>query len=121
MNFSLPDEKEIRTAFREGEAAVVALFGGVTAQVEELAAQSEKQAGALKDFRVPFDNSAAERDVRMMKVEQKVSGCFQTVEGAERFACIRGYISAVRKNFRNIFEAIKDAFLGNPFIPTAAS
>jgi hypothetical protein len=47
MNFSIPEEKEIRTAFSEGEEAVVALFGGVTAQVEELAAQLEKQAGML--------------------------------------------------------------------------
>ena len=74
----------------------------------------------MYDFRVPFDNNAAERDVRMMKVEQKVSVCFRTVEGDGRFAGIRGYISAARKNSKNIFEEIGDAFLGNPFIPAAA-
>ncbi|MCI5223052.1 MAG: hypothetical protein D3924_10350 [Candidatus Electrothrix sp. AR4] len=73
-----------------------------------------------KDLQVPFDNNAAERDVRMMKVKQKVSGCFRIFEGVERFAFIQGYISTARKNSKNIFEAIKDAFNGDPFIPDAA-
>ena len=55
--------------------------------------------------------------MRMIKVRQKASGCFRTVEGAKRFGRIRGYISAARKNGKNIFEAVKDAFFGKPFIP----
>jgi hypothetical protein len=58
MNFSIPDEKEIRTSFAEGEEAVVALFGGVTAQVEELAAQLEKQAGMLKDLQARLSKNS---------------------------------------------------------------
>ena len=58
MNFSIPDEKEIRTAFGEGEEAVVALFSGVTAQVEELASQLEKQAGMLKDLQARLSKNS---------------------------------------------------------------
>lgn len=71
----------------------------------------------LTDFTVPFTNNLAERDLRMIKVKQKISGTFASFRGGEIFNRIRGFISTVKKNGRHILEELKNVLRGNVYLP----
>ena len=69
------------------------------------------------DFRVPFGNNQAEQDIRMIKLQQKISGCWRTHHGAQRFLTVRGYISTARKNGLGTLDALGALAAGRPWLP----
>lgn len=68
------------------------------------------------DFNIPFDNNLAERDIRMLKVQQKISGCFRSQEGADSFCTIRSYLSSLRKQAFNLWDALCSLFSQRPLV-----
>lgn len=71
----------------------------------------------VSDFKVPFDNNLAERDLRMLKIQQKISGCFRSPDGATAFCVIRSYTSTLRKQAASVWNALASLFSGSPIKP----
>ena len=88
--------------------------GKILALVDRLADHKASVCLFVHNFQVPFDNNQAERDIRMIKVKTKVSGCFRTEEGAKDYLKIMSYIGTAHKQGYNAYEAIKNAISGNP-------
>ena len=70
------------------------------------------------NFTVPFDNNQAERDVRMVKLQQKISGGWRSKSGATAFLDVRSYLSTARKHRQSAMAVLRDLFTGQPWIPT---
>ena len=74
----------------------------------------------LDDTGVPFDNNQAERDLRMVKLQQKISGCWRTLAGAEAFLAVRSYVATARKHGMNPLVVLGQLFEGQPWRPPSA-
>ncbi len=85
--------------------------------LDRLRAYQPSSRAFMYDLRVPFDNNQAERDVRMIRLQQKIAGTFRTPRGAETFCTIRSYLSTMRKQAHNILQALEEAFRGTPIMP----
>ena len=68
----------------------------------------------MSDPKVPFDNNGSERDLRMIKLQQKISGCFRTPNGARRFCRVRSYLATARKQGYSLLQALQRALHGKP-------
>src|SRR6266568_4564250 len=86
--------------------------------LDRLRKQQKAVLNFLEDLRVDFDNNLAERDLRMVKVQQKVSGCFRSQAFAHAFARIRGYLSTLRKQGLPLLSSLQATLCGHPVLPS---
>ena len=69
------------------------------------------------DFNVPFDNNQGERDIRMVKLQQKISGSWRTKAGADHFCAIRSYVSTMKKHRYDVLDGLHQLFDGRVWLP----
>ncbi len=86
--------------------------------LDRLTAREAEVLAFLHDWAVPFDNNQAERDLRMIKVQQKISGTFRDPTGADIFCRLRGYLATLRKQARQILVALALTVTGLPPLPS---
>lgn len=71
----------------------------------------------LDDLAIPFDNNQAERDLRLLKTQQKVSGGFRSDADADAFALLRSYLSTLHKQGVALLDALRTLIAGSPLYP----
>jgi transposase len=113
-----------RSAALAGAAQTAARSGALMKKHHALARRLlDRQDDYLRfttDFRAPPDNNGTERDIRMAKLKQKVSGCLRTMTGARQFCAIRSYLSTAAKHGLGLFDALVMLTEGQPWMPAAA-
>ena len=92
-------------------------LGPAGSLLARLASHREDVLRFATDFRVPFDNNQAERDVRMVKLQQKISGGWRSETGAHAFLDVRSYLSTARKHSQSAMTVLRGLFTGQPWIP----
>jgi transposase len=85
--------------------------------LDRLSKEQDAVLAFVFNLAVPFGNNLAERDLRMIKVLQKISGCFRSFAGATAFCRIRGYLSTLRKQGLALLNALEQVLLGHPILP----
>src|SRR5438477_5632377 len=83
--------------------------------LDELLRRAEQVLAFLDDLSIPFTNNQAERDLRMVKVQQKIAGTFRSEDGATAFCRLRSYLSTMRKQGHGMLAALAAVFVGKPF------
>jgi transposase len=112
-----------RSAVLTGASQTAARSGALMKKHNALARRlRDRQDDYLRftsDFRAPPDNNGTERDIRMAKLKQKVSGCLRTMTGARQFCAIRSYLSTAAKHGLSFFDALVMLTAGKPWMPAA--
>ena len=110
-----PPEPEVRRRGRRRK-------GRERSLIERLRQLKDAVCRFVHDFRVPFDNNQAERDLRGIKTKHKVSRCFRSREGARKYLMVTSFLNTARKNGVNVHQALASAFSGHAdFIPNPSS
>lgn len=115
--------------FRHAALVGIKDHGGQSSKVgKKLHALARRMHDRLDDYlrfargphRYPFDNNAAEREIRMVKLRQKISGCMRTLVGAQQFCAIRSYLATAAKHSLNLLDALTRLTAGRPWLPEGA-